>query len=107
MEREQGSGLSCHVDQPSWSGRDSLQRGQDCFLDTRPSLSSRDSSPGSAHDDLTNGDATTERTPPKRRCGRPRVYDLDRPVDSGEVLELFAADLVASDVCCSVDYIYC
>ena len=104
MQREQGSGLSCHVGQPSWPGRDSLHRGQDylfdtrpsvpgrdslqlgqdSFLDTRPSLSSRDSSPSSAHDAPTNGDGTPERTPMKRRCGRPRVYDLDRPVDSGE-----------------------
>lgn len=49
-----------------------------------PSLSSRDSSPSSANEAQAGGSAQTDMQK-KRRCGRPRVYDLDGPVTVGIV----------------------
>ncbi|DBA80198.1 TPA: hypothetical protein ACH3X2_007660 [Trebouxia sp. C0005] len=59
-----------------------IQREQDLCFGALPkeSLSGRDSSPSSGSDDQTGVPDVKGGSQMKRRCGRPRVYDLDRPV---------------------------
>lgn len=51
-----------------------------CSADPMPSLSARDSSHSRA--DVQQAGTHDQTDTQKKRCGRPRVYDLDRPVDT-------------------------
>jgi len=62
-----------------------LQREQELCFGGLPCLSGRDSSPSSGSDEQTGVPDVKGGRQMKKRCGRPRVYDLDRPVPPGEM----------------------
>ena len=72
-----------------------MQREQELCFGALPCLSGRDSSPSSGSDEQTGVPDVKGGRQMKKRCGRPRVYDLDRPVPPGE-LKL----LTSISICC-------
>ena len=72
-----------------------MQMEQDLCFGALPSLSSRDSSPSSGSDEQIGVPDAKGESQMKRRCGRPRVYDLDRPVPPGDM-----TPLTSISVCC-------
>ena len=74
-----------------------MQGEQDSCFGALPSLCGRDSSPSSGSDDQIGVPDVKEGNQMKRRCGRPRVYDLDGPVPlpPGQM-----TPLTRSSVCC-------
>ena len=62
-----------------------MQREQELCFGALPTLSGRDSSPSSGSDEQTGVPGVKGQRQMKKRCGRPRVYDLDRPVPPGEL----------------------
>ncbi len=72
-----------------------MQREQDSCFGNLPTLSGRDNSPSSGSDEQTEVPDVKGGRQMKKRCGRPRVYDLDRPVPPGE-LKLFTS----ISICC-------
>ncbi len=72
-----------------------MQREQDLCFGALPCLSGRDSSPSSGSDEQTGVPDGKGGRQTKKRCGRPRVYDLDQPVPPGEMKLL-----TSISVCC-------